>query len=96
MADEEERDAAAAPTGRGQLRTGGLRRLTLCLSQPTEVSGTSRAGRDELESLLQFIREGDTLVVTRLDRLGRSLVDLADIVRLLDSKQAHLKIIDQH
>jgi DNA invertase Pin-like site-specific DNA recombinase len=59
-----------------------------------KVSGASRAGRAELDTLLEFIRKGDTLVVTRLDRLGRSVADLADIVRTLESKGAHLRVLD--
>jgi DNA invertase Pin-like site-specific DNA recombinase len=53
-----------------------------------KVSGTSREGRTELVILLDFIREGDTLVVTRIDRLARSIGDLQDIVRGLKAKGA--------
>jgi len=35
-----------------------------------KVTGTSTEGREELATLLQFLREGDTLVVTRVDRLA--------------------------
>ena len=35
-----------------------------------KVTGTSTDGREELATLLQFLREGDTLVVTRVDRLA--------------------------
>ena len=35
-------------------------------------SGSSTDGRDALKEALEFVREGDTLVVTRLDRLARS------------------------
>ena len=35
-------------------------------------SGTSTSGRDELEEALEFVRDSDTLIVTRLDRLARS------------------------
>jgi hypothetical protein len=38
-----------------------------------KVTGTSTAGRTELATLLEFIREGDTLIVTRIDRLARSI-----------------------
>jgi DNA invertase Pin-like site-specific DNA recombinase len=41
-----------------------------------KVTGTTTDGREELTTLLQFLREGDTLVVTRIDRLARSLRDL--------------------
>lgn len=56
-----------------------------------KVTGTSREGRQELERLLQFIREGDTMVVTRIDRLARSIGDLQDIVRGLKAKGVSLR-----
>jgi DNA invertase Pin-like site-specific DNA recombinase len=58
-------------------------------------SGTSRADRAELDTLLAFIRKGDTLVVTRIDRLARSVADLQDVVRELKAKGAHLKATEQ-
>src|SRR5215471_5594871 len=51
-------------------------------------SGGTRDGRHELELLLEFMREGDELVVTRIDRLARSIGDLQDIVRSLKAKAA--------
>ena len=60
-----------------------------------KVSGTSRQGRAELDNLLRFIREGDTLVVTRIDRLARSVADLQDIVRLLRERGANLMATEQ-
>jgi len=41
-----------------------------------KVSGSKRDGRTELELLLAFLRPGDTLVVTRIDRLARSIKSL--------------------
>src|SRR6266567_6616637 len=41
-----------------------------------KVSATRRKGRTELALLLEFLRRGDTLVVTRVDRLARSIKDL--------------------
>ncbi len=58
-------------------------------------SGTSVAGRTELSIVLDFIGEGDTLVVTRIDRLARSIGDLQDIVRALKEKGARLQAIEQ-
>ena len=60
-----------------------------------KVTGTTREGRTELATLLDFIRDGDTLVVTRIDRLARSIADLQDIVRTLRAKGAMLKATEQ-
>ena len=60
-----------------------------------KVSGTSRKGRTELETLLAFIREGDTLVVTRIDRLARSVKDLQEIVYELRGKGVALRATEQ-
>lgn len=60
-----------------------------------KVSGTSTQGRNELKTLLTFIRQGDTLVVTRIDRLARSMKDLQDIVHELRQKGAHLQATEQ-
>lgn len=58
-------------------------------------SGTSTKGRDELATVLSFLRPGDTLVVTRIDRLARSLADLAALVRHLEDKGVSLKATEQ-
>lgn len=58
-------------------------------------SGTTTEGRKELRTILDFIRSGDVLVVTRIDRLARSMGDLQDIVRELRSKGADLKATEQ-
>lgn len=58
-------------------------------------SGTTVHGRPELQNLLEFVREGDTLVVTRIDRLARSVGDLQDVVRDLKSKGVFLKATEQ-
>jgi DNA invertase Pin-like site-specific DNA recombinase len=60
-----------------------------------KVSGTSRNGRQELRSLLDFIRSGDALVVTRIDRLARSMKDLQDIVHELKAKGVVLRATEQ-
>src|SRR5690606_4265437 len=58
-------------------------------------SGTSKQGRAELETLLAFLQNGDTLMVTRIDRLARSMGDLQDIVRTLKAKGVALKATEQ-
>jgi DNA invertase Pin-like site-specific DNA recombinase len=60
-----------------------------------KASGSSRNGRIELATLLQFVRSGDTLVVTRIDRLARSLGDLLDIVRDLNARGVRLRATEQ-
>src|SRR5690349_23095722 len=60
-----------------------------------KASGTRRDGRTELQVLLDFLREGDTLVVTRIDRLARSLKDLQDIVHELKDRRVALKATEQ-
>lgn len=60
-----------------------------------KVSGTSTQGRDELNTLLEFLRPGDTLVVTRIDRLARSLRDLQNIVHDLRQREIDLKVTEQ-
>ena len=58
-------------------------------------SGTSLKGRTELSQLLEFLREGDCLVVTRIDRLARSLKDLQDIVHDLKARGIALRATEQ-
>jgi DNA invertase Pin-like site-specific DNA recombinase len=60
-----------------------------------KVSGTSAKGREELKLLLTFLREGDCLVVTRIDRLARSVCDLALIVRDLEARGISLRATEQ-
>lgn len=60
-----------------------------------KVSGTSTRGRDELNTLLSFLREGDELVITRIDRLARSMMDLQQIASTLKAKGVSLKATEQ-
>jgi DNA invertase Pin-like site-specific DNA recombinase len=58
-------------------------------------SGTTTAGREELRTVIDFLRKGDVLMVTRIDRLARSIGDLQDIVRAVKAKGASLKATEQ-
>lgn len=58
-----------------------------------QVSSVDIAARTQLAATLDFIREGDTLVVTKLDRLARSVSHLMQILDDLSAKSAHLRII---
>lgn len=60
-----------------------------------KASGTSREGRKELDTLLAFLRPGDVLMVTKVDRLARSVGDLQDIVKTIRTKGAELQATDQ-
>lgn len=72
-----------------------LRRAGCGIVRVEKASGTSRKGRTELQTLLDFLRAGDTLLVTRIDRLARSVGDLQDIVRLLRERGAFLRATEQ-
>jgi DNA invertase Pin-like site-specific DNA recombinase len=60
-----------------------------------QKSGATLDGRSQLATILDFIHAGETLVVTRIDRLARSLRDLQVIVDRLKSKGAHLLATEQ-
>lgn len=55
----------------------------------------TKASRPELDKLLAQLRAGDTLMVTRLDRLGRSTKDLLDLVTRLDALEVNLHVLEQ-
>lgn len=58
-------------------------------------TGTKLDGRTELETIIQFARAGDSLTVTRIDRLARSVADLAAIVSRLEAKGVSLRVLEQ-
>jgi len=58
-------------------------------------SGTARADREELWRALEYVREGDTFVVTRIDRLARSVTDLSAIVEGLRAKSVGFRALQQ-
>lgn len=60
-----------------------------------KVSGRNRA-RPELEACLRILRKGDTLVVWRLDRLGRSLKDLVEIVHSLEARKVAFQSLTEN
>jgi DNA invertase Pin-like site-specific DNA recombinase len=60
-----------------------------------KISGTKRDGREQLELALKILSAGDVLVVTRLDRLGRSMRDLANVAHEIEQKGAALRVIEQ-
>ncbi len=60
-----------------------------------KASGTSRKGRPKLDEAIRYARKGDALVVTRLDRLARSVVDLHSIAKELTDKGVDLIATEQ-
>src|SRR6266850_2258327 len=61
-----------------------------------ETYGGTAGPRPQLRACLDYVRKGDTLVVTRLDRLARSTFHLCQIAETLARKQVHLHVLDQH
>ena len=59
-----------------------------------QVSSVDVRAREKLEEALSYVREGDILVVTKLDRLARSMAHLMEIRQRLDERGTHLRIID--
>ena len=60
-----------------------------------KVSGTTQ-NRPKLQECLQYVREGDTLVITKLDRLARSVSHLHQIVDDLSSRGVGFKVLQQN
>src|SRR6478735_3851804 len=57
---------------------------------------SSVATREQLHAALDYLRDDDVLVVTKLDRLARSMRDLLEIVARIDAKGANLRILAMH
>lgn len=58
-----------------------------------KISGTS-TDRPELKRCLNYLQEGDTLLVTKLDRLARSTADLYEIIAQLDRQGVSFRVVD--
>src|ERR1700712_3973624 len=61
-----------------------------------KVSGGSREGRPELATVLDFLRDGDELVVARLDRLGRDTRDVLNLIHECEQRGAFVTVLDPH
>lgn len=72
-----------------KLRAAGAEELFM-----EKKSGTTKEGRDQLEAALRFARKGDVLMVTKLDRLARSMTDMMNIVADLDKREVGFKVLD--
>lgn len=78
-----------------EIQEEALRKAGCEIIRSEKVSGTSRTGRVELANLIQFMRKGDVLVFTRLDRLARSLRDLSALASELDEKGCGMMCLEQ-
>jgi len=58
-------------------------------------SGTNRIDRTELATTIEFLRKGDVLVITRIDRLARSIGDLVGIISEIEARGALLEATEQ-
>lgn len=72
-----------------QLKDAGCERI-FC----EKLSGKDTS-RPELHKCLDWVRDGDILIVTRLDRLARSIIDLRKIISMLEGKQTGFRCIHQ-
>jgi DNA invertase Pin-like site-specific DNA recombinase len=88
----------------GYSRTSTVEQLAGLEAQARDLAGagvektfseqTSAVGpRRTLDEAIDYLREGDALVVTKLDRLARSVRDLCDIVERIERKKASLQIL---
>jgi DNA invertase Pin-like site-specific DNA recombinase len=77
------------------IQVAALKREGCTTIRSEKRSGTSTANREELRTVLDFLRKGDVLMVTRIDRLARCIGDLQDIIRTVRAKGASLKATEQ-
>lgn len=59
-------------------------------------SGKNESDREQFNIMMDFVREGDVLYITKLDRLARSVIDLHNIVKFLEKKDVNLKVLHQN
>src|SRR6187399_2700895 len=78
----------------GQDLTVQLEKLQGCHKVFKEKRSGVDSGRPDLRRCLEYLREGDTLLVTKLDRLARSTSDLYRIVSQLSEKEVAFKVTD--
>lgn len=79
-----------------EIQLDRLRREGCEIIRSEKISGGSREGRGELATVIEFLREGDELVVTRLDRLGRDTRDVLNIVHECQQRAAYVTVLDPH
>ena len=80
----------------GQSLDVQIDKLKHCNKVFQEKKSGASSKRPKLEACLEYVREGDTLVVTRLDRLARSTLHLCQIAAELERKEVNLHVLDQN
>jgi len=80
----------------GQSLDVQLDKLKTCQKIFQEKKSASGGRQPQLLACLEYVREGDTLVITRLDRLARSTLHLCQIAEQLRRKDVELQVIDQN
>ena len=70
-----------------QLKSAGCEKI---------FSGKNEADREQFKIMMGFVREGDVLYITKLDRLARSVIDLHNIAKFLQNKDVNLKVLHQN
>ena len=76
------------------LQEAALKQAGCTVIRTEKISGASREGRNELATILEFIREGDVLVVHKLDRLGRNTRDVLNLVHSIAKRGASLQVLE--
>ena len=79
----------------GQSLDVQLDKLNHCKKVFQEKKSGTSSQRPRLKACLEYVREGDALVITRLDRLARSTLHLCQIAEMLDNKGVNLQVLDQ-
>ena len=80
----------------GQSLDVQLEKLKHCSKIYQEKKSGRTDNREQLQLALDYVREGDVFVITKLDRLGRSTRDLLNIVNKLETKGVQLQVLDQN
>ncbi|WP_228016101.1 recombinase family protein [Synechocystis salina] len=73
-----------------------LQQLSHCDKLFQEKQSGLDGDRPQLQACLEYVREGDVLVITRLDRLARSTLHLCQIASELERKGVNLQVLDQN
>lgn len=77
-----------------EIQVEALKNSGCSVIRQEKISGKSTEGRKELATILEFMAEGDSLTVHKLDRLGRNTRDVLNLVHTLTEKGCSLKVLE--